>query len=94
MTDFVWDSPAKVNWSDNHAVDQISGGGTEDREGTRSFPTLAEAVDFVMARLRPGPRAKVGVYPERGTALISLPEIERAWRNGPHRTDEDAEGSL
>ena len=34
----------------------------------------------------------IGVYPERGSALINLAEIEQAYRSGPHNTDEVSSG--
>ena len=41
-----------------------------------------------MEELEPSPKMMVGVYPERGTALIDIAEIEQAYRAGPHATSE------
>jgi len=86
MTDLVWDSPAVVKWSPEVTTEQVGASG-DDAEA-RSFPTLAAAVRFVMEELEPNPRMNVGVYPERGSALINLAYIEQAYRSGPHTVDE------
>ena len=81
MADMVWDSPAMVRWSPEMTTDQI--GATGDAAQTRSFPDLRSALNFVMDELQPTPRMNVGVYPERGSALINLAYIEQAYRSRP-----------
>lgn len=78
----AWDSPAQVNWSEHVTSDQVATVGTGVT--TRSFETLLLAVRFVMEELESNPRMQIGVYPERGSALTSLAEIEQAYRSGPH----------
>ena len=81
MAEMVWDSPAIVRWSPDMTTEQIgaSGGAAE----TRSFSDLRSALRFVMEELEPSPRMNVGVYPERGSALINLAYIEQAYRSRP-----------
>lgn len=81
MADLVWDSPAMVRWSPEMTTDQVgaSGSGAE----TRSFPDLRAALKFVMEDLKATSRMNVGVYPERGSALINLAYIEQAYRSHP-----------
>ena len=86
MPTLDWDSPAQVNWSEHVTTDQIAAIG--DDAQTRSFPTLLEAVRFVMNDLGANSRMMIGVYPERGSALINLTEIEQAYRSGPHDVEE------
>ena len=51
---------------------------------TRRFETLLSAVRFVMEELDATPHMQIGVYPERGSALVTLAKIESAYRSGPH----------
>ena len=88
MADMVWDSPAMVRWSPEMTTEQIGGAGTEAE--TRSFPDLRSALDFVMDELQATPRMNVGIYPERGSALINLMYIEQAHRSRPAPNNEPA----
>ena len=81
MADMVWDSPAMVRWSPEMTTEQIGASGDEAQ--TRSFPDLRSALNFVMEELEPTPRMNVGIYPERGSALINLAYIEQAYRSHP-----------
>ena len=81
MAEMVWDSPAMVRWSPEMSSDQIAGTG-KDAE-TKSFPDLRSALNFVIEELEATPRMNVGVYPERGSALINLAYIEQAYRSRP-----------
>ena len=81
MADMVWDSPAVVRWSPEMTSEQVGGTG-RDAE-TRSFPDLRSALNFVIEELEATPRMNVGVYPERGSALINLAYIEQAYRSHP-----------
>ncbi len=78
----AWDSAAQVRWSEHVTSDQVATSGTGVT--TRDFSTLLLAVRFVMEDLDATPRMQIGVYPERGSALVSLAEIEHAYRDGPH----------
>ena len=82
----AWDSPAQVRWSDQVTSDQVATTGTGVT--TRCFETLSLAVRFVMEDLDATPHMQIGIYPERGSALVTLAEIERAYRNGPHEVPE------
>lgn len=88
MSELVWDSPATVRWSPEMSSDQVAGTG-KDAE-TKSFPDLRSALNFVIEELEATPRMNVGVYPERGSALISLPYIEQAYRSHPMPDGEPA----
>ncbi len=81
MSEMVWDSPAMVRWSPEMSSDQVGGTG-KDAE-TKNFPDLRSALNFVIEELEATPRMNVGVYPERGSALISLAYIEQAYRSRP-----------
>lgn len=81
MAEMVWDSPAVVRWSAQMTTEQVGGTGAEAQ--TRSFPDLRSALNFVMEELEPTPRMNVGVYPERGSALINLAYVEQAYRSRP-----------
>ena len=81
MADLVWDSPAVARWSPEMSSEQVGGTG-RDAE-TRSFPDLRAALNFVIEELEASPRMNVGVYPERGSALINLAMIEQAYRSHP-----------
>ena len=81
MADMVWDSPATVRWSPEMTTEQVGATGTAAQ--TRSFPDLRAALNFVMEELEATPRMNVGVYPERGSALINLAYIEQAYRSRP-----------
>lgn len=81
MATMVWDSPAVVRWSPEVTTDQIGGSGKGAE--TRSFPDLRTALNFVMEELEATPRMNVGVYPERGSALLDLTMIEQAYRSHP-----------
>ena len=78
----AWDSPAQVNWSEHVTSDQVATVGTDVT--TRRFETLLLAVRFVMEDMDANPHMQIGIYPERGSALVTLAEIERAYRSGPH----------
>ena len=78
----AWDSPAQVNWSEQVTSDQVATSGTGVT--MRRFETLLSAVRFVMEELDATPHMQIGVYPERGSALVTLAEIESAYRSGPH----------
>ncbi len=82
----AWDSPAQVNWSEQVTSDQVATSGTGVT--TRRFETLLLAVRFVMEDLDATPHMQIGVYPERGSALVTLAEIESAYRSGPHEVPE------
>ena len=86
MAKLDWDSPAQVRWSQETTTDQVAAVG--DDAQTRTFPTFLQAVRFVMEDLAATPRMMVGVYPDRGSALIDLAEIEQAYRSGPHDVEE------
>ena len=79
MADMEWDSPAVVRWSPEMTSEQVGGAG-KDAE-TKGFPDLRSALNFVMEELQATPRMNVGVYPERGSALINLAYIEQAYRS-------------
>jgi hypothetical protein len=81
MADMVWDSPAMVRWSPEVTTDQVGASGAAAE--TRNFPDLRSALNFVMEELQATPRMNVGVYPERGSALIDLAYIEQAYRSHP-----------
>ena len=81
MADMDWDSPAIVRWSAQMTTEQVGVSGGESE--TRSFPNLRAALNFVMEELEATPRMNVGVYPERGSALINLAYIEQAYRSRP-----------
>ncbi len=81
MADLVWDSPAVVRWSPEMSSEQVGNAG-KDAE-TRDFPDLRSALNFVIEELEATPRMNVGVYPERGSALINLAYIEQAYRSHP-----------
>ena len=81
MADLVWDSPATVRWSPEMTTEQVGVSGSDAE--TRSFPDLRSALAFVMEDLKATPRMNVGVYPDRGSALINLAYIEQAYRSGP-----------
>ena len=86
MPTLNWDSPTQVRWSTSVTTDQI--GAVGDWEQSRSFPRLREALHFVMTDMKATPGMMIGVYPEHGSALIDLAEIEQAYRSGPHNEDE------
>ena len=81
MAQLVWDSPAVVRWSPEMSSEQVGNAGKD--ADTRGFPDLRSALDFVMEELEATPRMNVGVYPERGSALINLAMIEQAYRSHP-----------
>ena len=81
MADMVWDSPAMVRWSPEMTSEQVGGAGKDAQ--TRSFPDLRSALNFVIEELEATSRMNVGVYPERGSALINLAYIEQAYRSRP-----------
>ena len=86
MAEMDWDSPATVRWSPEMTTDQVGVSG-KDAE-TRSFPNLRAALNFVMEELEASPRMNVGVYPDRGSALINLAYIEQAYRSHPSPSGE------
>ncbi len=88
MADLVWDSPAVVRWSPEMTTEQVGATGTDAE--TRNFPDLRSALDFVMEDLEATSRMNVGVYPERGSALINLAYIEQAYRSRPMPDGEPA----
>lgn len=81
MADLEWDSPATVRWTAEMTSEQVGASGTDAE--TRSFPDLRSALNFVMDELQATSRMNVGVYPERGSALINLAYIEQAYRSRP-----------